>query len=297
MALSSFTSRSARARSSCAPFVSSRPRIMFSATVSVGTSMKCWCTIPTPAAIASAVDQPVTSRPFTSMRPRSGVYIPLSTRMSVDLPAPFSPTSAWISPRATSSDAPRLARTGPNDLSMSARRMASAFASVIASTAPESCPAMMSALICSSARAHGVGDERAIVLVVHVADAVLRQTEGVDAALERVVLHAADHLEHRDVDAFHHRREHAPRRFVVLVGVDADGVLARLPRRLEHAEPCRAGRVVDDVHALLVLVERELLALARIAERSGVTPAYCATTVQSGRRTSRRPCSPLRTFE
>ncbi len=43
--------------------------------------------------------------------------------------------------------------------------------------------------------------------------------------------------------------------------------LPRLPRRFEHAEPCRAGRVVDDVHALLVLVERELLALAGIAER------------------------------
>ncbi len=87
-------SRCARSTSSVAPRVRSRPSIMFSATVSVGTSMKCWCTMPSPAAIASAVDQPVTSRPFTSMRPASGAYIPLSTRMSVDLPAPFSPTSA-----------------------------------------------------------------------------------------------------------------------------------------------------------------------------------------------------------
>ena len=63
--------------SSVTPRVRSRPSIMFSATVSVGTSMKCWCTMPTPAAIASAVDQPVTSRPFTSMRPASGAYMPL----------------------------------------------------------------------------------------------------------------------------------------------------------------------------------------------------------------------------
>src|SRR5215203_553718 len=80
--------------------------------------------MPTPAAIASAVDQPVTSRPFTSMVPAFGAYIPARMRISVDLPAPFSPTSAWISPRATSSSAPRFAGTGPNDLSMSRRRMA-----------------------------------------------------------------------------------------------------------------------------------------------------------------------------
>ena len=39
-------------------------------------------------------------------------------RINVDLPAPFSPTSAWISPGSTSSDAPRLARMAPNDLSI-----------------------------------------------------------------------------------------------------------------------------------------------------------------------------------
>ena len=100
--------------------------------------------------------------------------------------------------------------------------------------------------------------------------------------LKRAVLHALDRVEHRDVDALHHRREDAARRFAVLIGVDADRELARLPRRLEHAEAGGARGVEDDVHALLVLAERELLALAGIAERSGVTPAYCAITVQSG---------------
>ena len=95
----------------------SRPSTTFSATVSVGTSMKCWCTMPTPAAIASAVVQPVTSRavrlPCGRHRARTSRS---STRISVDLPAPFSPTSAWISPRATSSDAPRFASTAPKRL-------------------------------------------------------------------------------------------------------------------------------------------------------------------------------------
>jgi hypothetical protein len=76
--------------------------------------------MPTPAAIASAVPHPVTSRSrpvrgsATSTVPASGACMPLSTRMSVLLPAPFSPTSACTSPRAASSDASRLATTGPN---------------------------------------------------------------------------------------------------------------------------------------------------------------------------------------
>jgi hypothetical protein len=34
--------------------VGSTPSITFSATVNTGTSMKCWCTMPMPAAMASA---------------------------------------------------------------------------------------------------------------------------------------------------------------------------------------------------------------------------------------------------
>ena len=121
-------------------------------------------------------------------------------------------------------------------------------------------PATISCSQRFDARAHAVGDQRAIVVVVHVADAVFGEPELVDAALERAVLHALDRLEHRDVDALHHRREDEARRFGVLVGVDADRELAASPRRLEHAEPRGARRVEDDVHALLVLAERELLA-------------------------------------
>src|SRR5262245_45354684 len=75
--------------------------------------------MPTPAAIASEVDQPVTSRPFTSLLPPLGAHMPLRTRLSVDLPAPFSPTSEWISPAATSRLAPSFATTGPNRFTIS----------------------------------------------------------------------------------------------------------------------------------------------------------------------------------
>src|SRR5918997_3080941 len=60
----------------------------------------------------------------TSSGSPSKVAVPASPRctpvmilISVDLPAPFSPTSAWTSPRATSSDAPRSAGTPPKALS------------------------------------------------------------------------------------------------------------------------------------------------------------------------------------
>jgi hypothetical protein len=96
--------------------------------------MKCWCTIPTPAAIARAVSHPVTSRPNTSTVPASGAYIPARMRISVDLPAPFSPTRAWISPAPTSRLAPRLASTGPNDFSIPAIRITGAPAGAVSAT-------------------------------------------------------------------------------------------------------------------------------------------------------------------
>src|SRR5688500_4346825 len=56
-------------------------------------------------------------------------------------------------------------------------------------------------------RANVVGNQRAIVVVVDVADALLAETELEDAALERAVAHFPDRLVHRDVDALHHRRQ------------------------------------------------------------------------------------------
>src|SRR5579862_7621461 len=71
-------------------------------------------------------------------------------------------------------------------------------------------------------RVHRVRDERAIVLVVHVADTVLREAESVDAAFEGVILHALHHVEDGNVDSFDHRGEDTARCFSVLIGVDTD---------------------------------------------------------------------------
>ncbi len=53
------------------------------------------------------------------MRPLSGVTAPLSTFMSVLLPAPFSPISANTSPLFASSETCHSARVGPKLLLMS----------------------------------------------------------------------------------------------------------------------------------------------------------------------------------
>ena len=44
------------------------------------------------------VDRGRRRRPWTSIVPSSGRWAPVMTLISVDLPAPFSPTSAWTSP-------------------------------------------------------------------------------------------------------------------------------------------------------------------------------------------------------
>jgi hypothetical protein len=49
----------------------------------------------------------------TSTSPESGMTDPVRILMSVDFPAPFSPQSAWTSPRAMSMLTPRSACTPP----------------------------------------------------------------------------------------------------------------------------------------------------------------------------------------
>ena len=71
--------------------------MMFSVTVNGSTSTKCWWTMPMPRAIASRGDAIFTSWPRTEIVPPSAGYIPYSTRISVDFPAPFSPISACTS--------------------------------------------------------------------------------------------------------------------------------------------------------------------------------------------------------
>ena len=54
--------------------------------------------MPMPSALASLGSLMDTSFPSFLITPSSGWYRPKSTLISVDLPAPFSPSKAWISP-------------------------------------------------------------------------------------------------------------------------------------------------------------------------------------------------------
>ena len=94
---------------------------MFSATVMTGTSWKCWCTMPMPRAMASRGSLMGVESPLTVTVPESGVMRPKIWLTRVDLPAPFSPSSATISPRRTCIVMSRLARTEPKLLVSPAR--------------------------------------------------------------------------------------------------------------------------------------------------------------------------------
>ena len=70
-----------------------------------------WWTNRMPSAAAEAADPKVSGLPFTfTAAPVSGVWNPDRTLMSVDFPEPFSPSSPWTSPRATSIDTSTSAR-------------------------------------------------------------------------------------------------------------------------------------------------------------------------------------------
>jgi hypothetical protein len=85
--------------------------MMFSATVNACTSWKCWWTMPMPWAMASAELRNRTGSPSTSSSPASGWYSPKITFISVDLPAPFSPSRQWTSPRRSVRSIASLAST------------------------------------------------------------------------------------------------------------------------------------------------------------------------------------------
>ena len=77
------------------------PSTTFSQTVSGSIRLKCWCTMPIPS-LQRVVGRTVDLDPLAVAQivPASGWTRPSSTFMSVDLPAPFSPSSPWISPCA-----------------------------------------------------------------------------------------------------------------------------------------------------------------------------------------------------
>src|SRR4051794_34534421 len=79
-----------------------------------------------PFACASAGPDSAISSPRTRIDPASGRSTPHRILISVLLPAPFSPTSAWTSPKSALYAASRGARTPPNDFEMPLASMAGA---------------------------------------------------------------------------------------------------------------------------------------------------------------------------
>src|SRR6478609_2456410 len=72
-----------------------------------------------PAALESAVEPKSTSSPCRRKTPESRRCTPATILTRVDLPAPFSPTRAWIEPGVTAMLPERRATTEPNDLATS----------------------------------------------------------------------------------------------------------------------------------------------------------------------------------
>src|ERR1700722_4544649 len=69
-----------------------------------------------PSLSASRGEPNATGRPFSRTRPESGRSRPVTILINVDLPAPFSPIRAWISPAFRSSETPSSACTPGKDL-------------------------------------------------------------------------------------------------------------------------------------------------------------------------------------
>ena len=80
--------------------------------------MKCWCTMPMPAVMASPGPAKCWTASSSRISPSSAWYRPYSTFISVDLPAPFSPRRQWISPGSTVRSMWSLATRAPKRLVM-----------------------------------------------------------------------------------------------------------------------------------------------------------------------------------
>ena len=98
------------------------PSAMFSAIDSAGTRRSSCGMVTMPAAMASRGLAKCRSAPSTRIVPRSGRQTPPRMRISVDLPAPFSPTTAWISPARRRSRRRRGRRRAEMFATPSARR-------------------------------------------------------------------------------------------------------------------------------------------------------------------------------
>ena len=188
--------------------------------------------------------------------------------ISVDLPAPFSPSSACTSPRRTSNDTSSLATTPGNSLRMPRISRTSSSLTAVDAIARRregeietpSRPDGQVLLAQRRRRGERAGDDLRLVLVHRVdprlwhrradradADAAVLQVEGdVRAARELDRTPRAGSRLDTDVRLLGRAREDA-RRDVVLVDVDADAPLAELRRLLQRAVAAEARDLEDDL--------------------------------------------------
>jgi hypothetical protein len=108
--------RRARALSKSGAFRSRRARL--SATLAAPTRRSCCGTRAIPASRASRARRNAVGRPSRRISPESAASRPAAIETSVDLPAPFSPSSAWISPGRTERSASERACVEPNRFEM-----------------------------------------------------------------------------------------------------------------------------------------------------------------------------------
>src|SRR4051794_6730003 len=199
-----------------------------------------------PSRMASAVLWIVTGRPSKVIEPVSAVAAPERILISVDLPAPFSPTRACTDPAMTVMSALRMARTAPYrlDTPVTDRRSAPASGGLGCGPVASADPVVRVSLIVSSlrtgpGRAGRAGPPRRWRSVVVVPGVVLRdgqrRTEQQDLAA-RVVGDPGDVL--ADV----------VRRLQLLPAGELDaGPRGQVPQVLHVPQDARAGRAVRQV--------------------------------------------------
>ena len=109
-----------RSRSRAAPALSARanaPSIRFSATERKGNTWRPSGASTTPARATSSASSRAIDRPWYSTEPLNGSTTPAMVLSRVDLPAPLAPSTVTMRPAATSIDTPRIAHTGPYQVS------------------------------------------------------------------------------------------------------------------------------------------------------------------------------------
>src|SRR5918999_821046 len=204
--------------------------------------------------------------------------------MSVDFPAPFSPSRACTSPRRRSKSTWSFATTpGKRFVIPSSSRSGASLLMLGEIYGGEAQPRPRRRLSVAQRRRRIDGAVLQLLLrlvdgglhvlghvalelgqqlrVLQVGDAV----EGVRPAPELIVLARLDQVEDRLLERLQRARDHA-RPLVVLVDVDADRHHVPLTGAVEGAEAALARDLEDDVRPLVDLVERDLLALGQVLE-------------------------------